>query len=160
MDGQPHEQNREAQGIINMPDAPAPPESQRADLWLWATRFYKSRSLAAEACKGGKVRKAGQPVKPATPLRPGDTLVISTELCPREIRIEKIIARRAGAPIAVTCYTELTDPDVVAAAREARRIHVANRAPGEGRPTKQDRRQIEKLEETLRGLGYLPEKEG
>lgn len=143
-----------------MPDQPTAPESLRADLWLWATRFYKSRSLAADACKGGKVRKGGQPIKPASLLRPGDALVITTELCPREIRVEKIIARRAGAPIAVTCYTDLTDPAALATAREARRIHVANRAPGEGRPTKQDRRQIEKLQETLRGLGYLPEKEG
>ena len=141
-----------------MPDQPTAPESLRADLWLWATRFYKSRSLAADACKGGKVRKGGQPVKPATLLRPGDTLVISTELCPREIRVEKIIARRAGAPIAVTCYTDLTDPAVLESAREARRLQHENRAPGEGRPTKQDRRQIEKLQETLRGLGYLPEK--
>lgn len=140
-----------------MPDAPIPPESLRADLWLWATRFYKSRSLAAEACKGGKVRKGGQPVKPATPLRVGDTLILSTEPCPREIRVEKIIARRAGAPIAAACYTELTDPAVLAAAREARRLQHPARAPGEGRPTKQDRRQIEKLQETLRGLGYLPE---
>jgi ribosome-associated heat shock protein Hsp15 len=143
-----------------MPDPSTSPETQRADLWLWATRFYKSRSLAADACKGGKVRKAGQPVKPATPLRPGDTLVITTELCPREIRVEKIISRRAGAPIAVTCYTDLTNPEVLAAAREARRLQLPARAPGDGRPTKQDRRQIEKLQETLRGLGYLPEKDG
>ena len=143
-----------------MPDAPTAPETMRADLWLWATRFYKSRSLAAEACKGGKVRKGGNPIKPATPLRPGDLLVLTTELCPREIRVEKIIARRVGAPIAVTCYTDLTDPETLAAAREARRLQHESRAPGEGRPTKQDRRQIEKLQETLRGLGYLPETDG
>ena len=143
-----------------MPESPAPPESLRADLWLWATRFFKSRSLAADACKGGKVRKGGQPLKPATPVRPGDTIVITTELGPREIRVEKIIPRRAGASIASTCYTDLTDPAVIAAAREAHRLHHQSRAPGEGRPTKQDRRLIEKLQETLRGLGYLPEKEG
>lgn len=135
------------------------PESQRADLWLWATRFYKSRSLAADACKGGKVRKGGQAIKPATPLRPGDMLVIATELCPREIRVEKTLARRAAAPIAATCYSDLTDPAILSAAREARRLQHPSRAPGEGRPTKQDRRQIEKLQETLRGLGYLPEKQ-
>lgn len=143
-----------------MPDTTVPPETLRADIWLWATRFYKSRSLAAEACKGGKVRKGGQPVKPSTPLRPGVTIVITTELCPREIRVEKIIARRAGAPITATCYTDLTDPAALAAAREARRLRQESRAPGEGRPTKHDRRQIEKLQQTLRGLDYLPEKEG
>lgn len=142
-----------------MPDPSTSPESMRADLWLWATRFYKSRSLAAEACKGGKVRKGGQPVKAATLLRPGDLLTLSTDLCLREIRVEKIIARRAGAPIATTCYSDLTDPGLVAAAREARRLQHESRAPGEGRPTKQDRRQIEKLRETLRGLGYLPDQE-
>lgn len=143
-----------------MPESPSPNESLRADLWLWATRLYKSRSLAAEACKGGKVRKAGKPLKPASLVRPGDMIDVTTELGPRQIRVEKLVSRRVGAPIAVTCYTELTDPAILAAAREARRLHHQSRAPGEGRPTKQDRRLIEKLQETLRALGYLPEKEG
>lgn len=133
---------------------PEPSESSRADIWLWAVRLFKTRGLAAEACKGGKVHRLGAALKPAANLRPGDLLTVQTEAVKRSIRVEKIIARRVGAPIAATCYADLTDPAILEAAREARRLAQATRPAGDGRPTKLDRRQMEKLRDALRGMGY------
>jgi ribosome-associated heat shock protein Hsp15 len=136
------------------PPAPAVPASVRADVWLWSVRLFKTRSLAAAACRGGRGRRAGQPLKPASPLRPGDRLELSTESHPRELRVDALIERRVGAPLAVACYTELTDPAVAEAARAARRAAQAARPDGSGRPTKLERREIEKLRDGLRALGY------
>lgn len=133
---------------------PGPPDGIRADLWLWAVRLFKTRSLAADACKAGKVHRLGAAIKPAAILRPGDLLTVKIESVARSIRVEMLIARRAGAPVAATCYTDLTDPTILEAAREARRQAMAARFPGEGRPTKHDRRQMEKLRDALREMGY------
>ena len=80
--------------------------SLRIDRWLWCTRLYKTRSLAAEAVAGGKVHINGRRVKPAHPLRVGDKLTISRPGYEFECEVLKLADRRASAPLAQACYAE------------------------------------------------------
>jgi len=137
-----------------MPDPPGCRPDVRADLWLWSVRLFKTRALAADACKAGKVLRSGHPLKAASALRAGDVVDVTGPSGPRRIRVEKPISRRVGAPAAATCCTDLTDPAVAEAARVARREAGAGRPPGTGRPTKQERRDIDQLRGALRELGY------
>ena len=115
--------------------------SLRVDKWLWAARFFKTRSLAAAACAGGKVDVNHEAAKPARLVRLGDRIEVTM---PRGRRIARVLAlseRRGPAPEARRLYDDLTPP----APPQARQAPPPFRAPGSGRPTKRERRQIEKL---------------
>lgn len=117
-------------------------ESLRIDRWLWCTRFFKTRSLAADAVKGGHVRVNGQRVKPARDVKIGDTLAILQGDVEREVTVAAIPARRGPAPEASRCYTE-TEESIArrAEAQERRTIErEMYRAPTAGRPDKRTRR--------------------
>ena len=133
---------------------PDPPADVRADIWLWAVRQFKTRALAATACRGGKVQRNQIQVKPSTALRPGDVVKITTDIGQRVLRVESLITRRVGAPEAAMAYTDLTDPAQLAAARTARAQLAAQRLPGHGRPTKHDRRELDRLRDALHQMGY------
>jgi ribosome-associated heat shock protein Hsp15 len=90
-------------------------DSLRIDRWLWCTRLFKSRSLAAEAVAGGKVHLNGQRVKPARPVRIGDTIAITRTGFEFVCAVLKLPDRRGAAPVAQACYAET---DVARAARE------------------------------------------
>ena len=137
-----------------MADLPSAQNHVRADLWLWSVRLFKSRALAAEACRGGQVLRLGHALKAASPVRVGDILEVTTAGGPRTVRVEKPIDRRVGASLAVACYTDLTSQAVMEAARQARLAAQAERQPGTGRPTKLERREIDQLRRALRNLGY------
>lgn len=119
-------------------------ESTRADKWLWATRFYKTRSLATEACACGKVKRKGHSLKAASPVHPGDLLEIPFSEGPgvRQISVKALIALRVGAPEAQACYEELTSPEALEALRT---WQAAKREASKGRPTKRNRREIDKI---------------
>ena len=115
----------------------------RIDKWLWAARFYKTRSLAAKACELGRVQSAGQRVKAAREIHPGDTLHISNDSGDFEIEVLALSEERGPAAIAQTLYHE-TD-----ASRELRLKFAAKRKAlyqfeprPQGRPSKRDRRHI------------------
>ena len=116
----------------------------RIDKWLWAARVFKSRSLAADACDGGKVDVNDQSVKPAKNVRPGDH--INVTLAQGRRRLLKVVAlsdRRGSASIARALYEDLTPP-------EPPRVRLAPppyRPPGAGRPTKRERRTMDRLRE-------------
>ena len=119
-------------------------ESVRADKWLWAVRLCKTRGAAAELCAAGKVKRGGHPLKAATMVRPGDTVEIPFPEGPgvRTIAVQAVISLRAGAPEAQACYADLTAPEVFAA------LHLwlaAKREAAKGRPTKKNRREIDKI---------------
>ena len=118
----------------------------RLDKWLWAARFYKTRSLAAEAIAGGKVQLNGDRVKRAKPVQIGDELRIRQGPYEHLILVRGVSERRGPAATAAELYTE--KPESVAA-REAMAIQLkslhAAFVPERGRPTKKDRRDIEKL---------------
>lgn len=114
--------------------------SGRLDAWLWAVRLMKTRSLATTACKGGHIRVNGDPVKPALKLKVGDRVTIREPGWVREFEVVKIIAKRVGAPEAVTCYIDHSPPRPAYLS-----VPMGRRDRGAGRPTKKDRRAIDAL---------------
>lgn len=118
----------------------------RLDKWLWAARFYKTRSLAAEAIAGGKVQVNGERVKRAKPMQIGDEVRIRQGPYEHQIVVREISERRGPASDAARMYAEKPESR---AAREAmtlqlKSLHAAF-VPERGRPTKKDRREIERL---------------
>ena len=124
-----------------------PEDSARLDKWLWAARFYKTRGLAAAAVDGGKIEVNGEKAKRAKPVRPGDALRIRLGPYEHRVTVLALATQRGPAAVAAGLYQE--DP----AGRELReRIHeqhrLAARLAGgteKGRPTKRDRRDIQKV---------------
>jgi ribosome-associated heat shock protein Hsp15 len=123
---------------------PATPDRVRLDKWLWAARFYKTRSLAAEAIAKGRVSVNGQPAKAARELHPGDRVELREGPSRRELHVRALSAVRGPAPVAQALYEE-TPASIAAAqaAAAARRLGVepADSQP-QGRPTKRDRRRL------------------
>ncbi len=113
----------------------------RIDKWLWAARFFKSRSLAAHACDGGKVDVNEQAAKPSKLVRPGDLLTITLPRVKKIVRVVALSERRGSGVQAALLYTDLTPP---APPRESR-VPAGYRPPGAGRPTKRERRALDRL---------------
>jgi ribosome-associated heat shock protein Hsp15 len=113
----------------------------RVDAWIWAVRVMKTRTAASDACKAGHVRVNGERANPATPVKPGDEVRVRTTDAERTLTVVSLLTKRVGAPIAQAAYIDLTPPPPP---REERPITVA-RDRGAGRPTKRDRREIERL---------------
>lgn len=118
------------------------PATMRLDKWLWAARFYKTRTLAAEAVGRGRVEVNGQPAKPARDLHVGDRVDLRQDALHRTVQVLGLAAQRGPAPQAQALYAET--PDSLARARaqaEQRRQGVEPaQALTQGRPTKRDRR--------------------
>jgi ribosome-associated heat shock protein Hsp15 len=115
----------------------------RVDKWLWAARFYKTRSLAADAVDAGKAKLNGERVKPAKLLKPGDTLNIRNGQLSWEIIVLSLSERRGSATIASSLYSE-SDESRMQRERHSAMLkaeRLSNPFPG-GRPTKRARRQI------------------
>ncbi|WP_225822609.1 RNA-binding S4 domain-containing protein [Streptomyces naphthomycinicus] len=122
-------------------------ESVRVDSWIWAVRLIKTRSLGATACRGGHVHVNGERVKPAYSLRVGDEVRLRHEGRERVVIVRRLIRKRVGAPVAVQCYIDNSPPPPP---REA--VAPAGlRDPGAGRPTKRDRRELERLRGLAQG---------
>lgn len=117
------------------------PASLRVDKWLWAARFFKTRSLAAAACAGGRVDVNDEAAKPARLVRPGDLIRVTLPRGKRIARVLGLSGRRGPAPEARQLYEDLTPP----ALPRIRRAPPPFRPPGAGRPTKRERRQIDRL---------------
>jgi ribosome-associated heat shock protein Hsp15 len=118
----------------------------RIDKWLWAARFFKTRSLAADAVEKGRVRIGGATVKPAKDVRVGDLVEVEIERIVWEVRVMGVCEVRGPAAVAQTLYAET--PESVkkrAAEAERRKTFREPAAVLQGRPTKRDRRVIDKL---------------
>ena len=123
-------------------------ENVRLDKWLWAARFFKTRSLAQDAVERGRVRIDGEPVKPARTVKINDKMLIDNGSDRWEIIVAAISGARGGAPVARTLYFE-TDESI--AKREldkvARRLYPEPSLEIKGRPNKRDRRAMEQAGE-------------
>ena len=121
-------------------------ETMRLDKWLWCARFYKTRSLATEEIAKGRVTVNGQAAKPARDLRCGDTVALRQGPVARTVLVRALSGARGPAPVAQLLYEET--PESIAArerAAEQRRLaHEPAAALQEGRPTKRDRRNIDR----------------
>ncbi|MFD3500324.1 RNA-binding S4 domain-containing protein [Streptomyces sp. NPDC058676] len=122
-------------------------ETVRLDSWIWSVRLLKTRSMAATACRGGHVRVNGERVKPAYSVKIGDEVRVRQEGWERIVVVKRLIRKRVGAPVAAQCYVDNSPPPPP---REA--IAPAGiRDRGTGRPTKRDRRELERLRGLLGG---------
>ena len=128
----------------------------RVDKWLWAARLFKTRRGAAEACQAGKVKRLavgtprleGRSVKPSRAIRVGDELQITRKLYRQRIRITDLRERRVSPQIAATLYEDITPEEEIEQARLVRTMESAfhrERRRRRGRPTKRDRRALQKL---------------
>ncbi|WP_225784599.1 RNA-binding S4 domain-containing protein [Xenophilus sp. Marseille-Q4582] len=120
-------------------------ERMRIDKWLWAARFYKTRSLAAEEIGRHRVQVNGDVAKPAREVKVGDTVALRQGPVTRTVNVRGLSAQRGPAPVAQQLYEETAESLAAqAAAREQRRLA---REPAlsieQGRPTKRDRRQLD-----------------
>lgn len=116
-------------------------ESVRVDAWLWAVRVFKTRSAATAGCRAGHVRVNGDRAKAAQPVRVGDEVRIRIHGFDRILTVQKLLVKRVSAVEAALCVTDRTPAPL---AREDRPI-APRRDRGAGRPTKRDRRELERL---------------
>lgn len=113
-------------------------------MWLWAVRLYKTRSAATAACRGGHVRVNRAAVKAAAQVKVGDRIDAFVER-PRSLEVVAIINKRVGAPAAAKCFIDHSPPAPV----RRRNPPVFIREPGSGRPTKRDRRRLDRVRRPL-----------
>lgn len=121
-------------------------ETLRIDKWLWAARFYKTRALAVEEIGKGRVLVNEQTVKPAREVRPGDRITVRQGAVVRIVLVRGLSGQRGPAPVAQQLYeeTEVSRLAREAAAEQRRLAAEPALSIEQGRPTKRDRRQIEK----------------
>jgi ribosome-associated heat shock protein Hsp15 len=116
-------------------------EETRVDRWLWAVRVFKTRSASTDACRGGHVRVNRAPAKPSSPVRVGDRVTAHVDGRERALEVLRIIDKRVGAPVAAGCLIDHSPPppprDLTAPA--------FIRDPASGRPTKKDRRDLDRV---------------
>ncbi len=113
----------------------------RVDAWCWAVRLFPTRSAAGAACRAGHVRVNGERAKPATTVVPGDEVQVRGGEHERLVVVQRLVVKRVGAPVAVACYLDRSPAPVP---REKQAV-AGVRDRGAGRPTKRDRRLIERL---------------
>ena len=113
----------------------------RIDAWLWSVRVFKTRSLASSEVKAGHVRINSEHAKPSQKIKPGDTVTVRYPGWERVLLVRKTIFKRVGAPVAVTCYDDHSAPKPAYLTSGA----LPRRERGSGRPSKQERRALNKL---------------
>lgn len=118
-------------------------DRQRIDRWLWHARLVRTRTAAAELAESGRVRLNGERVAaPSRPVKIGDVLTVALGTGVKILKVQGLSERRGGAPDAQALYEDLSPPP---APRESGEPPVARREPGSGRPTKRERRALEKM---------------
>jgi ribosome-associated heat shock protein Hsp15 len=115
--------------------------SVRVDVWVWAVRCVKTRSAGTAACRAGHVRVNGQPAKAAQAVKVGDEVRVRLHGFDRILVVRELLVKRVGAEIAAKAYDDLTPPRP--SPMEAQMVPIRDR--GAGRPTKRDRREIDRL---------------
>lgn len=128
------------------PDAGSALTRVRMDKWLWAARFYKTRSVAAAAIEAGQARLGTERVKPGQAIRPGEDIVLRRAGLVWNIRVIALSERRGGAPDAAKLYSETPESIAARELEAARRKAASTTAPtSDGRPTKRDRRKLQEF---------------
>ena len=115
----------------------------RIDKWLWSARIFKTRTIAADACKNGRVQVNGVQVKPSRMVKVGDVIAVRKPPVTYSFKILKAIEQRVGAKLLPEIYENVTTPDQYELLEMNRISGFVNRARGTGRPTKKDRRAMD-----------------
>lgn len=122
-------------------------EGVRIDKWLWCVRLYKTRTLAAEACEGGKVSIDGVNLKPSRVVKVNDIIKVHQPPIMKTIRVLDTLENRVGAKLVPQYLEDLTPKEEYEKAEFARMVNMERRDRGTGRPTKKDRREIDRLKD-------------
>lgn len=118
-------------------------DEARIDKWLWAARIFKTRSIAADACKNGRVTINNVNVKPSHMVKAGETVSVKKPPITYSFRILKPIEQRVGAKLIPEVYENVTDPEQYELLEMSRISGFVDRARGTGRPTKKERRALD-----------------
>ena len=120
-------------------------EKVRIDKWLWSVRIFKSRTLAIDACKEGKIKVNGQVAKPSQLIQIGDKLEVKKEGFLMQYLVVQLIEKRVSAPLAQVCYEDQTPEEELNKFKDwfVGKSGAEFREKGSGRPTKKDRRLID-----------------
>jgi len=117
----------------------------RIDKWLWAVRIFKTRAISTDACNSGKVKIDGKSIKPSRGIKKNETITVQKGIVKFVYEVTGLIEKRVSAKIAVENANDLTPAEEKFKLKAASAQPVASREKGMGRPTKKDRRDIEKL---------------
>ena len=115
----------------------------RIDKWLWAARIFKTRSIAADACKNGRVTFNGMNMKPSRTIKEGDVVSVKKPPVTYSFKVLKAIEQRVGAKLLPEVYENVTDPKQYELLQMSRISGFIDRAHGTGRPTKKERRALD-----------------
>ncbi|HKK09704.1 MAG TPA: RNA-binding S4 domain-containing protein [Bacteroidales bacterium] len=123
----------------------------RVDKWLWSVRIFKSRTIASNACKTGKIKVNDKVVKPSTTIECQDLVEVKKNGFNFQFKVIELIQKRVGAPIAQTCYEDLTTEEELNKYKDwyVGKGLTERREKGAGRPTKKERRNIEQFKEDI-----------
>ena len=124
-------------------------EVARIDKWLWAARIFKTRSIAVDACKNGRVTINGVNVKPSHMVKAGEVVAVRKPPVTYSFKILKMIEQRVGAKLLPEIYENVTPPDQYELLEMNRISGFVDRARGTGRPTKKDRRAMDSFFEEI-----------
>lgn len=119
--------------------------NNRIDKYLWAVRLFKTRSLASEACRAGRVKKNEQVLKASHEVRVGEVYTIAVDHMHKQIQVKALLANRVGAQLVSNYCVDLTPAEEYDRINSVRQGGFEVRDRGVGRPTKRDRREIERL---------------
>lgn len=122
-------------------------EKLRIDKYLWAIRAFKTRSVATEACKAGRVKLVGQNLKPSHVVKVGEIYTVQKGIERKVVKVVALLERRVDAKTAVNFYEDLTPVEETQAYKSVFHAPTLIRDRGAGRPTKRDRREIDDLQE-------------
>lgn len=117
----------------------------RIDKWMWAARIFKTRTIAAEACKKGRIYTNGAQAKPARMIKPGDTIQVKKPPITYSFKVIQAIEKRVGAKLVPEIMENVTTPDQYELLEMSKISGFVNRAKGTGRPTKKDRRDLDEF---------------
>ena len=119
-------------------------DSLRIDKFLWAVRIYKTRSLATDACSGGKVKIEGRSVKPSRQIKPGEVFTVTQRYLTRTYKVTSLVEKRVSAKVLSQYIEDLTPQEELDKLKTERFTSHVQRYKGLGRPTKKERRLIDK----------------
>ena len=120
-------------------------EEVRIDKWLWAVRLYKTRSQAAEACRAGKVKLGGVPVKSSHDVKEGEVYEITIEQLHKVVEVIALLGNRVGAKLVPDFMNDLTPAEEYERIQMIRQYNFERRDRGTGRPTKRERRDLDEF---------------
>jgi ribosome-associated heat shock protein Hsp15 len=123
------------------------PDSIRIDKWLWAVRVFKTRTQAAEACKGGRVKIEGQKVKASREIKVDEIIEVQLGIVSKKLRVLQVVKNRVAAKLVPDLAEDLTPAEEYEKQDMLRQLNYEKRDRGAGRPTKKDRRNISKLKD-------------